>query len=229
MRPAPQKPRARAATMRTVLATLAATLMIALLGYLGFVYSGVYDIAATDPHWGITRWAMETVRIHSIKAHAVGIAAPAGLDDPGKIAMGTEHFAAHCAVCHGAPGVPKGDIAGGLYPQPPDLAATAKLYSDAELFWIVKHGIKMTGMPGWSDHSDDELWATVAFLKKLKAGMTEQEYAALVKANIMHGMNHRADGAPGTAPGDADRMDHGAMPSPPPSPSQPENNHAHQH
>jgi mono/diheme cytochrome c family protein len=42
--------------------------------------------------------------------------------------MGTEHFAAHCAVCHGAPGVPKGDIAEGLYPAPPDLAVTAKAY-----------------------------------------------------------------------------------------------------
>ena len=60
--------------------------------------------------------------------------------------MGTEHFAEHCAVCHGAPGVPKGDNANGLYPQPPDLAITAKRYTGGELFWIIKHGIKMTGM-----------------------------------------------------------------------------------
>ena len=43
----------------------------------------------------------------------------------------------------------------------------ATLYSPAELFWIVKNGIKMTVMPLWRNHSDEELWATVAFLKKL--------------------------------------------------------------
>jgi len=42
--------------------------------------------------------------------------------------------------------VPEGDIARGLYPQPPDLANAATLYSPAELFWIVKNSIKMTGM-----------------------------------------------------------------------------------
>jgi hypothetical protein len=47
-----------------------------------------------------------------------------------------------------------------LYPPSPDLAKAAALYSPAELFWIIKHGIKMTGMPAWNDHSDDELWTT---------------------------------------------------------------------
>src|SRR5438067_7955563 len=88
---------------------------------------------------------------------------PPGFDDPANLPMGVEHFAAHCSVCHGAPGVPRGDIAHGLYPQPPNLIAATSIYSDAELFWILKHGIKMTGMPSWADHSDAELWATVAF------------------------------------------------------------------
>jgi hypothetical protein len=74
-------------------------------------------------------------------------------------------------------------------PQPPDLAKTAPLYSDRELFWILKHGIKMTGMPAWSDHSDEDLWATVAFLKKLP-GMSEQDYARLVMASMVHGHHH---------------------------------------
>ena len=135
--------------MRTILATLAITVALVLIGGAGVVYSGVYDIGATAPHWGVTHWVIETARVRSIKAHAAGIAAPPRLDDPTRIPMGTEHFAAHCAVCHGAPGVPKGDIAKGLYPQPPDLAVTASVYSDGELFWILQHGIKMTGIrPG---------------------------------------------------------------------------------
>jgi mono/diheme cytochrome c family protein len=106
----------------------------------------------------------------------------------------------HCAVCHGAPGVPKGDIAEGMYPQPPDLAVAAKQYSDAELFWILKHGIKMTGMPAWADHSDAELWATVAFVKKLP-GMSEAAYAKFVKENAMPGMAPRPAGEAPAAPG----------------------------
>jgi hypothetical protein len=49
--------------------------------------------------------------------------------------------------------VPKRDIVRCLYPSPPDLAKAALLYSSAELFWILEHGIKMTGMPAWSDQS----------------------------------------------------------------------------
>jgi len=85
--------------------------------------------------------------------------------------------------------VPKGDVGRGLYPPPPDLAKAASLYSRAELFRILKHGIKMTGMPAWSDHSDEELWATVAFLEELP-GMSEQDYARLVMASMAHGAHH---------------------------------------
>lgn len=187
----------------TILATVLIAYLVAALGALAFIYAGTYDIAASDAHWGITRWVMETARVRSIKAHAAGIAVPAGLDAPDKIPIGVTHYAAHCAVCHGAPGVPKDDIAEGMYPQPPDLAKTASQYSDAELFWILQHGIKMTGMPSWADHSDDELWATVAFLRKLGAGMSAAEYGELVKANQMHGMQHHPGGE--TAPG----MEHG--------------------
>ena len=177
--------------MRTVIVTLAAVIAIVILGGLGFVYSGVYHVGATDRHLDLTYWLLNTARVQSIKAHAAGISVPAGLDDQAMILMGTEHFAAHCAVCHGAPGVPKGDIARGLYPAPPDLSKAARLYPSAELIWIVKNGIKMTGMPAWSDHSDDELWASVAFLEKLP-GMSEQDYAKLVVASIAHGGHHHA-------------------------------------
>ena len=149
----------------------------------------VYNVAATSPNWPMTAWLMENARTRSIKAQAAAIQVPPGLDDPTKVLIGVTHYAAHCAVCHGAPGVPRGDIGRGLYPEPPDLAKSAPLYTPGELFWIVQHGIKMTGMPAWSDHSDDELWATVAFVKKLP-GMSEQEYGSLVIASMGKGDHH---------------------------------------
>ena len=54
------------------------------------------------------------------------------------------------------------------------------------MFWVIKNGLKMTGMPSWADHSDEEIWATVAFLKKLP-GMTPEEYAKLIMASMQHG------------------------------------------
>ena len=185
--------------MRSFLVSLAVAIALIVVGGLIFIYSGVFDVAASDPHWPVTRWVFDTVRIRSIKAHATGFEAHPGLDDPAKLVVGTEHFAAHCAVCHGAPGVPKGDIARGLNPQPPDLKEISALYTPPELLWILKHGIRMTGMPSWSDHSDEELWATVAFIEKLP-GMTPEEYGKLVMASIAQGGHqHHSGGEPSGA------------------------------
>jgi len=168
-----------------IITSLFLAVLVVVIGVCALIYVGIYDVAATEPHWPVTTWLLETARVRSIKAHSAGIQVPPGLDDPAKVLIGVDHYAAHCAVCHGAPGVPKGDIARGLYPPPPDLATAAPRYSPAELFWILKHGLKMTGMPAWSDHSDDELWATVAFVEKLP-GMSKQDYARLVMASMAH-------------------------------------------
>jgi mono/diheme cytochrome c family protein len=113
--------------MRCFLVSLAVAVVLVVIGGPTFIYSGLFDVAASDPHWPVTRWVMETARTRSIKFHAADVRVPARLDDPAKLPIGTEHFAAHCAVCHGAPGVPKGDIAKGLNPQPPDLARASSV------------------------------------------------------------------------------------------------------
>jgi mono/diheme cytochrome c family protein len=203
--------------MRTVIPTLFTVLGLTILGGLAFIYSGVYDVAATRPHWPLTYWAMDTMRTRSVKFHASGITPPAWITDETKVTQGTAHFAAHCASCHGAPGVPRGDIADGLYPKPADLKDAAQRYTPGELFWIVKNGIKMSGMPSWADHSDDELWVSVAFLEKLP-GMTEQDYGRLVMASMKLGGRHQhnrmamPDGAP--MPHDMPGMDMKNMPMP---------------
>jgi mono/diheme cytochrome c family protein len=179
--------------VRNFLVSLFVVFGLLIIGGLMFIYSGLFDVAANDPDWPVMRWGLQTTRMRSIKFHAAGIQVPPGLDDPAKLLIGTEHFAAHCAVCHGAPGVPKGDIADGLNPQPPDLVHASDHYTPSELFWILKHGIKMTGMPSWGDHSDDELWATVGFLEKLP-NMTEQDYAKLVIESMAHGGHHHHNG-----------------------------------
>jgi mono/diheme cytochrome c family protein len=179
--------------MRTVILTLLTALGLAVLGAFAFIYSGVYDVAATSLHWPLTYWAMDTVRTRSVEMHAKGITPPPWIADETKVIEGTAHFATHCASCHGAPGVPRGDIADGLYPKPADLKDVAQRYTPGELFWILKNGIKMSGMPSWGDHSDDELWVTVAFLEKLP-GMTEQDYGRLVMESMKMAGRHQHGG-----------------------------------
>lgn len=178
--------------MKALFRSLVLAAAFLVVGGAGFVYFGLYSVAATDPHWPVTHWLMETARTRSIEAHASAITPPTGYDAAEKIAVGVDHFAAHCAVCHGAPGVPRGPIAQGMYPLPPDLAVAVKRYTPGELFWILKHGIKMTGMPSWSDHGDDELWATVAFVEQLP-GMSERDYAKQLMAALAHGGHHHSD------------------------------------
>ncbi|TAN44459.1 MAG: cytochrome c [Rhodospirillales bacterium] len=89
----------------------------------------------------------------------------ARLVDRASVTAGSEHYCAHCAACHGAPpGVEPDVIARGMYQAPPDLHHAVEHRSQTELFWIVKNGIKMSGMSAWADHSDEELWPVVAML-----------------------------------------------------------------
>ena len=194
--------------MRAALITLLTVFVLAIGGTLTFIYSGIYDVAATSPHWPITYWAMETVRMRSIKMRASSITPPDDLVTDTTVVRGTEHFAAHCASCHGAPGVPRGETGERLYPQPADLTHAADRYTPGELFWILKNGIKMSGMPSWADHSDDELWSSVAFIEKLPT-MSDADYGKLIMESMKQGGRHSHDmPGMGAMPG----MNHGAMP-----------------
>ena len=165
---------------------------------------GVFNVAANDPHWPITYRIMEIVRIQSIKTRAAGIKAPSNLSDHARIIAGTAHFADHCATCHSAPGVEAADMAGGMYPKPPALTDAAKNWTPSQLFWIVKNGIKMSGMPSWADHGDEDLWNAVAFIEELP-GLSEADYGKLVAESVtsgghmVHGdMSMKMDGQNGT-------------------------------
>ena len=172
--------------MKAIGATILAVLAAQALGAVAFVYSGVFNVAATDPHWGVTRAILEATRVRSIKAQASGVKPPANLADHKRVVAGTSHFADHCSSCHSAPGVDVGEIAKGMYPPPPVLKDAARQWSSGELFWIIRNGIKMSGMPAWPDHSDEDIWNIVAFLGRLPA-MTETDYGNLVKESLEAG------------------------------------------
>lgn len=181
--------------MKRIFAAVAGIITFAILASLIFIYSGVYNVAANNAHWPISLWAIEATRTRSIKIHAAAekISVPTSLNDESKIIGGAEHYAAHCAVCHRAPGITESEIGDGMYPRPPELTNVSQEYTPAELFWIIKNGIKMSGMPSWADHGDDELWSVVAFLEKFP-GMSPDEYKRLVAAASAQPSRHNMDG-----------------------------------
>lgn len=152
--------------MRIIVAIVAAGL-VAIAGAAAFVYSGVYDIAATDQHTAPVFWILKTTMRRAARHHAHGIDVPP-LSDPTLVAHGRALFVDHCVRCHGAPGVAPEPFALGLRPTPANLANTGIEWPPAQLFWTIKHGLKLTGMPAWQYRlKDEELWALVAYVQRL--------------------------------------------------------------
>ncbi len=177
--------------MKTLI-TLVIVVIVGLMGAIGFAYSGLYDVSASSPHSGIVNWLLSTTSHASFERHAKGVEVP-DLEDDALALAGVNDFNGMCAGCHGAPGQDPEAMGQGLNPPPPDLAESAADMTPAELFWVTKNGIKMTGMPAWGEtHDDDAIWPVVALLKKLP-DLDAVGYQALL-ANA-EGFGHHAEDA----------------------------------
>jgi cytochrome c553 len=150
------------------------------LGSAGFLFawSGIYNVAASGGHWAIVDTFLRFGMRHSVSLRAGGVHEP-DLSSRDLISLGAGHFERGCAFCHGSPDAPKPPIASAMLPAPPSLATPLFPWSNQELFWIIRHGIKYTGMPAWpAIERTDEIWALVAFIRQL-ADMDAETYRAL--------------------------------------------------
>lgn len=156
--------------------------MLGAAAFLIVIYSGVYNVAATVPHYGATEWVLSTTLDHSVRHHAAGIEVSKTFTSP-DLAEGYEHFNIMCVTCHGAPGVARDEIGQGLNPSGPDLSEAAGDWTPSEIYWIVKNGIKMSGMPAFGPtHDEEKLWNITAFVKRLP-GMSAEQYRQMGKAS----------------------------------------------
>lgn len=163
--------------MTKVIRAAIVAVVIVLAGAGAFVFSGVYDVGADTPHWALTRKAIEVVRDRAIAVRANDIQVP-DLTGEQLILKGAGQYAAMCANCHLAPGKSESEIRPGLYPKPPKLSEHP--IDPKTVFWVTKHGLKMSGMPAWGlGHDDATLWSIVAFVGKLP-GMSAQQYKDIV-------------------------------------------------
>jgi cytochrome c553 len=150
---------------------------LALAGAL-VVVSGVVPVKASNEHWPVTRWFLSFAMSRSVSTHSLGIDVPS-LDEAGLVVQGAGHYELGCVPCHGRPGLGRSEVILETTPHPPLLEEVITLWSPAELYQIVRHGVKFTAMPAWPvDDRDDEVWAMVAFLR-LMPELDETGYLAL--------------------------------------------------
>ncbi len=102
------------------------------------------------------------------------------------IAAGGAHWADHCAVCHGNDGKGRTEMGRGLYPKPPDMSRErTQSLTDGELAWIIRNGVRLTGMPAWGEPGSppgEEDWQLVLFIRHLPA-ITPDELARMEQLN----------------------------------------------
>lgn len=112
---------------------------------------------------------------------------PEDLDDPGRIALGAQHYANACAKCHGGPGLGQNPQALAMRPRPQHLPAVVDQFSDGELHYILDSGVRMSAMPAWPTVGrEDEIWNVVAFIRQLPE-MTADEYVGFLEHQDLPG------------------------------------------
>jgi mono/diheme cytochrome c family protein len=187
--------------MRTFLAIVGLLAILGAIAAAVFFFGGYYSIAGTAGEPEIVKWAFGQIRDASIARHAKDNPPPS-LDDPATVRAGARAYSERgCANCHGGPGVDWAKFSEGLRPEPPDLKEVAHERTPQQLFWVIKNGIYLTGMPSFGaiEAPDREIWTVVAFVKKLQS-VTDDEFKAWTAPPA---------GAPTPAPG---------APSPPSAP-----------
>lgn len=161
--------------IKTVLLTLTALLAASAVAATALVYSGLYNVGATTQHTQFVYSLLETAMRQSVRLRSRDIVVPP-LSDAAMVSKGAACYAQKCVQCHGGPGVPQGDVGKSLQPLPGPLVDARQRWKPEQLYWITRHGIRMSGMPAWELRlADAELWQLVAFLQALP-DMTPRQY-----------------------------------------------------
>lgn len=160
-----------------VLAVIGALAIIIAIALAGFFFGGFYSVAATAEEPAFISSLLARTRVASVSRHAVD-QPPANLEDAANVQAGARAFKSlGCFNCHGAPGLDWAKFSEGMKPDPPDLKDVVGERTPAQLFWVIKNGINMTGMPSFAKAGakDDDIWKVVAYLKKLP-GVSEADF-----------------------------------------------------
>jgi mono/diheme cytochrome c family protein len=140
-----------------LLLTAGAVAIIA--GGLAFMESGMYDVSASSGHNPLVAWALHETYMQSLHRHARDVVVPADLDSAENVRAGARLYNSTCVYCHGAPGRELSSIGQGILPLAPPLLDAHRRNNPKLMFWVIKNGVKMTGMPSFGKtQSDQAMW-----------------------------------------------------------------------
>lgn len=129
-----------------------------------------YGFSARDEPMIVEEWAARVARALAIPVGARELTNPVVANEA-VLAGARRHFADHCASCHANDGSGSTRLGRSLYPKAPDMRRRpTQDQSDGELFYIIRNGVRLTGMPAWSEgpaESDTETWGLVHLLRRL--------------------------------------------------------------
>jgi cytochrome c553 len=146
---------------------LAGVAAIGIAGGLLLPAIGLVSVTASSGHWPITDWVLHSALHRAVDLQSLRVEGRPP-SSAALVARGAGHYEIGCASCHGRPGDEPPTIPSRMSPPPPYLPPRVAEWEPRELFYIVKHGIKFTGMPAWpAQERDDEVWSVVAFLLEL--------------------------------------------------------------
>jgi mono/diheme cytochrome c family protein len=144
--------------------------LVLLLSVLGYLQLGLTNVAADTPApaWQ-SRWMLSSVHASIRRTLPRDLKSPIPSSNEALIAGG-KLYLNDCVGCHGAPGKPPSDFGATFYPPAPQLARDGTSYSEPEIYWVAKHGIRRTGMSEQgSSYSDEHLWQLAAFIRQITA------------------------------------------------------------
>lgn len=147
---------------------LAAVLVVLSVLVVIFAFTQFDLSALQEPGKAETFLATQAKRILIYKNSRSGIPSPPN-NLPASIEQGETLYGTDCAMCHGSDGHTLTDNGRWMYPRASDLtSASVQQYSDPELFWIIKNGIRFSGMPGFGRvESDEHIWDLVRYIRTL--------------------------------------------------------------
>lgn len=151
---------------------LGGMILAALIGFFAVPAMGFIDMTATGSSgpldwWGNLNW----------RSSLMWRAPDQQIPETATVTEGLEHYQSSCLQCHGAPDVSPAEWAFEMHPMPPRLwGPSAEPFSDGELFYIVKNGVRMTGMPAFGpEHDDADIWNIAAAVRQLDRLSAEQQ------------------------------------------------------
>ncbi|MGB3247441.1 MAG: c-type cytochrome, partial [Sulfitobacter sp.] len=158
--------------MKRIVRVLVGLVMAGLVMAAAIVGLGLYNVSARQGHLPGVTWLMHTTFRQSVRLRAPGKdQVPEDISNADRIALGAQHFETACAFCHAAPGQRRSATARAMNPAPPHITDAVDGWEPQHMFWIVREGVKMTGMPYWpATGRDDEVWSVVAYLDALRDG-----------------------------------------------------------